>query len=83
MSAKAMNDIIRWFHETDSADLPNIVTYDINVLPSVDVNNIDVSLLMHEISQMRHEFGKYKEMCDHVVRECTRTKHHTRDDANI
>ena len=82
MATKAMTDIIRWLHEADIKQMPTIVTDNINILPSVDVGNIDVSLLMGEISRMRHENGQFKEMCEDVVHECTRTIHEVKNHAH-
>ena len=82
MATKAMTDIIRWLHEADIKQMPTIVTDNINILPSVDVGNINVSLLMGEISRMRHENGQFKEMCEDVVHECTRTIHEVKNHAH-
>ena len=55
MKNKTMCDIIKWFHECDADDLPHFVCDNVNLLPSVDIHDIDVSLLMKEISLMRYE----------------------------
>ena len=42
-------------------------------MPSVDVRDIDLSLLMKEISLMRYENIQVKDTCQGVVNECTKT----------
>ena len=53
--------------------MPHFVCADINVLPSVDVNDIDVSLLMKEISLVRYGNSNVKTLCENVVTECSTT----------
>ena len=65
-----MCDIIKWFHECDADDLPHFVCDHVNLLPSVDIHDIDVSLLMKEISLMRYENIQVKDTCLQVVNEC-------------
>ena len=73
MAVRAMADILKWLHEVDNTDLPYFVCDDVNVLPSVDVNDIDVSLLMKEMSLMRNENSNVKTLCENVVTECSTT----------
>ena len=73
MAVRAMTDILKWLHEVDNDDLPYFVCDDVNVLPSVDVNDIDASLLMKEISLMRNENSNVKTLCQNVVIECSTT----------
>ena len=70
MAVRAMTDILKWLHEVDNTDLPYFVCDDVNVLPSVGVNDIDVSLLMKEMSLMRNENSNVKTLCENVVTEC-------------
>ena len=65
-----MCDIIKWFHECNADDLPHFVWDNVNLLPSVDIHDIDVSLLMKEISLMRHENIQVKDTCQQVVNAC-------------
>ena len=70
MKNKTMCDIIKWFHECDADDLPHCVCDNVNLLPSVDIHDIDVSLLMKEISLMRYENIQVQDTCQQVVNEC-------------
>ena len=74
MASKAVLAIVRWFHEQDTTTVPPIVTDNLNELPSVDVHNIDASLLMSELSQRRQENCHHREMCENVMRTCTSLK---------
>ena len=73
MKSKTLFDILKWLHEADDSDVPYFVCDNVNSLPSVDVHDIDVSLLMREISLMRYENGLIKDTCQAVVNECTTT----------
>ena len=68
-----MFDILKWLHKADDSDVPYFVCDNVNILPSVDVHDIDVSLLMKEISVMRYENTQVKDTCQGVVNECTNT----------
>ena len=72
-AVRAMADILKWLHEVENTDLPYFVCDDINVLPSIDVNDIDVSLLVKEMSLMRYENSNVKTLCENVVTECSTT----------
>ena len=70
MKIKTMYDIIKWFHECDDDALLYFVCDNVNTLPSVDIHDIDVNLLMKEISLMRYENMQVKDTCQQVVNEC-------------
>ena len=73
MKSKTLFDILKWLHEADDIDVPYFVCDSVNILPSVDVHDIDVSLLMKEIRVMRYENTQVKDTCQGVVIECTST----------
>ena len=66
---------MKWFHECDDDALLYFVCDNINTLhtkhvPSVDIHDIDVSLLVKEISLMRYENMQVKDTWQQVVNEC-------------
>ena len=73
MKSKTLFDILKWLHEAGDSDVPYFVCDNVNILPSVDVHDIDVSLLMKEISVMRYENTQVKDTCQGVLNECTNT----------
>ena len=73
MKSKTLFDILKWLHEADDSGVPYFVCDNMISLPSVDVHDIDVSLLIGEISLMHYENGLIKDTCQTVVNECTTT----------
>ena len=70
MKSKTLFDILKWLHEADDSDVPYFVCDKVNILPSVDVHDIDLSLLMKEISVMRYENTQVKYTCQGYVASC-------------
>ena len=70
MKSNTLFDILKWLHEVDDSDVPFFVCDNVNILPSVDVHDIDVSLLMKEISVMRNENTQVKDTCQGFVASC-------------
>ena len=73
MKSKTLFDILKWLHEADDIDVPYFIRDNVNILPSVDVHDIDVSLVMKAIRVMRYENTQVKDTCQGVVIECTST----------
>ena len=71
MKSKTLFDILKWLHEADDSDVLYFVCDNVNILPSLDVHDIHVSLLMKEISGVRYENTQVKDTCQGVVNECT------------
>ena len=61
MKSITLFDILKWLHEADESDVPYFVCDNVNSSPSVDVQDIDVSLFMREISLMRYKNGLIKD----------------------
>ena len=70
MKSKTLFDILKWLHAADDSDVLYFVCDNVNILPSVDVHDIDVSLLVKEISVIRYENTQVKDTCQGYVASC-------------
>ena len=68
MKSKPLFDILKWLHEADDSDVPYFVCDNVNILPSIDVHDTDVSLLMKEISVMRYPYERVHKYHGKVAR---------------